>query len=336
MKRNIKFSRIILILFLLYCSPFPSKGTVSAMQWQATSSTIGYFTLPIFVSSSSYVYILTGSGYNNEEYQIATVNSDGSLSQWTSIFLGGSVDLHQSAGVLVNGVIYEIGGRGDQTGQLGANAFSYTIQSTGYLNPYVSQPNMNINRGSHACVASNGYIYALGGYTVISTNMYGQQFEGPTNTVEYSKISTNGNLNAWQYTSSLSADSGQIMGGWIFNGYIYVLSASGNIERAQQNADGTLGQWQITGSSPPAVGPPVLTSNTTIFIIGNGGVVSETKFSQGMLGNWMVTASPMDCSPSSGQSVVYINPYMYVVGGCADTVQFSSDILTDTPLFKDK
>lgn len=133
-----------------------------------------------------------------------------------------------------------------------------------------------------------------------------------------------------------------MMGGWALNGYIYVLSASGNIERAQQNGDGTLGQWQITGSPPPAVGPPVLTTSTALWVIGNGGIVSETKFINGMPGNWMVAISPM-VEPRSGDSAIYVAPYIYVVGGTrtsdgnpVNTAEFSSDSLTDALLFPDQ
>ena len=324
MKHKLTLTKVIIILMMLYYSPFPSKGTASATGWRATSSTVDYINFPILVSTSNRIYALTGHNAAWDWYEYATINADGTLSQWTNIYYDGSLATKNAAGVWVNGNIYWGGGRSNIYGLLANSVGAIPILPNGLFGTTIVQTHMNKSREHHACVYSNSYIYALGGYTEVSVT-WGGSVVAPTNTVEFAKETSGGRLGNWQYTSPLSADSGQMMGAWAANGYIYVLSATGNVERALQNPDGTLGPWQQIVQLPVA-GVPVLSQQNILFVIGNGGVVYYAKVDPltGEPGNWVLDPSPM-AFPVNGQSAIDVNGFIYVVGGNANLVQYSPD-----------
>ena len=326
--------KILTILIFLFYILFLYKGNASATGWRQTSPTFDYFSYPILISKSNFIYAFTGHNAYYQWYEYATTNQDGTLSQWSSIYYGGALALSKAAGAIGNGNIFYGGGRGQAFNIVNNDIAAIPILSNGLFGNYTVQPSMNERREAHTCIYSNGFLYMIAGNTAAYTPF---EVSGPSSTVEFAKETSIGRLGNWQFTNPLSLDSGVMMGGWVSNGYLYVLSSTGNVERALQNLDGTLGVWQKVGQVVPISGPPVLTENTTLFVIGNGGSVYRTGFSPtaGLTGNWIPDQSTMICHPY-GHNAISIGRFIYVVGGCGSEVEFSSDNLTEAPLYPDE
>jgi hypothetical protein len=184
----------------------------------------------------------------------------------------------------------------------------------------IDQP-LKTPRVGAAVVATNGYIYAIGGLS-----SYGPG--GELASVERAKINAGGSLDAWQETSPLTAVR-SFTTAVVVEPYIYVVggqrvgqAALASVERAQILPDGSLGSWEP--SSPmrfPRCNFAAVAIQRQIFALGGSnctGMVYDsvervTVNADGTLGQWRTTASLQ--SPRQRLAAVQDGSALYAVGG---------------------
>ena len=269
---------------------------------------------------------------------------------------------HGSA--IYNGYVYVVGG---QSSNSVANAVTGVYFAR--LNADGSLPttgvgvwsdagnNLPAKRTFHSVVASNGYLYAIGGMDETSA---------VKNTVYYAKINSNGTIGAWQ-TESDTITAVQGHRSFAYNGYLYVVGGSttsattgavSTVQYARLNADGSTGSWGTTtgigGSSLVSrYSPGVAVGNGYVYVAGgidSSGTVHSTVYlaklkSDGTIdagaynastnpGAWRTTnaISSGGTQPRYGLQLVASNGNLYVFGGTSGGSQtgvFSAQLQND-------
>lgn len=182
-----------------------------------------------------------------------------------------------------------------------------------------------------ATVATNGYMYTLGGVAASTA-------------VRSAPINSDGTLGSWTPTSSLNT-ARAYHGAAAWNGYMYVWggyntstnAATSSVEYAPINSDGTLGVWQTTTSMNTAVCRGATASyqgyiysfggsTTPTASCGNSsnGATSTVQYApikaDGTVGTWQTTTSIG--YGSSGQVIAPMagayGGYMYLMGGMSN------------------
>jgi hypothetical protein len=176
-------------------------------------------------------------------------------------------------------------------------------------------------RQAHDTVIANGYIYTIAGVA-----------SGPTvtGTVQYAKLSANGNVGNWNTTTSLPGNRSEASATYA-NGYIYVTGGSSadtsatvtnTVYYAKVNNDGTLGSWN-TSSNPLPVSiwsHKTVSYNGYLYVIdgvlSNSGVNNVVYYARlnadGSTGVWATTNVPGN---SAGNGVAIANGYVYITQG---------------------
>ena len=179
-----------------------------------------------------------------------------------------------------------------------------------------------------AAVASNGYMYTIGGTATGAT-------------VNYAPINSDGTLDSWTSTSSLAIPR-SYAGAAAYNGRIYVwggyntttAAATASVEYADIHSDGTLGAWQPAASMTTAVcraattaykgylyalgGSTTPSSGCTSSSTGGTNTVQYAPIlADGTIGTWQTTTNI--AYGTSGQVIAAMagaaGGYMYVLGG---------------------
>ena len=151
-----------------------------------------------------------------------------------------------------NNRMYLIGGKTSSGGVTSVTnaAQMADITATGKIGSWSSQTNLPYNDYAYGAQVYNDRLYLIGGASSIGG--------APLSSVYYNKISSNGALNSWVQTSSLTGgritEGGNFSSSW--GGYIYVsggcssTNASGyctatapDTQLASINADGSLDTW---------------------------------------------------------------------------------------------
>jgi len=243
-------------------------------------------------------------------------NNSGELQQWqTTTALPNPRWFSTSA--VANGYVYVIGGA-QASGDPRDTVYYAKINSDGTVGSWVESTNdLPTNLQAHSTVATNGYIYVIGGNngSGATTNVYG------------AKLNSDGSTSPWYPQPSIGAGSY-----WhktvAANGYIYGMggySGSGNYDdvvRAKVNSDGTLGTWTSLDDLPTGLQSfGTVVANGYIYVIGgyNGSTFSdEIHYAKingdGSLGTWNTDTDVLPLGLDSLQSVV-MNGYVYVIGG---------------------
>lgn len=217
----------------------------SLSPWQILTSTMSIPRIGFTgVAIDNYIYILGGQDdqWNQlSSIERAIINTDGTLGAWQ--FVGSMTTERKPAiAVATNDYLYIFGGS-DNNPQNWDNIERAAINVDGSLGAWqiMSAP-MSIRRPGLAVIAFNNYIYALGGYTTVSSS----------DSVEYTKINNDGTIGPWKIVTSMNIGRGSLSAVAI-DGYLYAIGGSltgplSSIERAPINADGTLGAWQYVNS----------------------------------------------------------------------------------------
>ena len=213
-KIKTRYKMIGYILIYMFCIIALPINTNAQCGWISTSSTQDYSRNDsIIFDANGYLYVVSGnrSDYN---YLYAQIHPDGTLSEWTSIrgpyFL---LTLYNLNGLKVANNLYTLGGisyNGIGISSYHNDVYKSGIGATGPLNDFIPQSGLKTARAACSAIYSNGYIYAVGG--MVCEPIQSGCLDGATNTVEYSKVSTDGSLGVWNYTSSLSTTQGFMYG----------------------------------------------------------------------------------------------------------------------------
>ncbi|MGH7234425.1 MAG: hypothetical protein ACREF7_03215, partial [Candidatus Saccharimonadales bacterium] len=279
--------------------------------WTATTSLLpGAVDFASTVTYNNYIYELYGTSVS-----YAPFNSNGSLGSWTatsSLPAGTSI----ATSVASNNFIYEIGGN---AGGVAVTTVDYApINSNGTLGSWTATTALPVATEYSTSIVYNGYVYEIGG---------GNTSSGPTSTVYYALINSDGTLGAWNTTTSLPSTTYQSTS-VVHNGYIYILggevqgSPGANVNYAPINSDGTLGSWTATTPLPTTpYGDTSVGYNGYIYEIGgynNTSYLSTVYYapinSNGTLGSWTATTSLLSTASYEATAVAY-NGYVYTLGG---------------------
>lgn len=309
---NVPKWSIVISLLLLSLLSKVSADTA----WLPTSSLNTSRITPSVFASNGFLFAIAGDP-TSQDYEYASTNTDGTLGSWT--FLTGDTYFGYDGlgSVAVGSTIYLLGGRGLDYGSYDyfGSCYRATITPSGALSSFVTDSNnLNLARSHFATVYCNGYLYVLGG--IVCDFEIVVCFDGFTNTVEFSQVSSDGSLGPWNYTSSLSSNAGMMYGGWASGSSIYVMGNVGVIEKADQNPDGTLGNWQLVSDTVPDLGPMVLTQDSFVYVIGNGGNVYKAIFdpTTQTIGAWAIDTRAV-VVPRFNHSAAAVGSNLYVVGG---------------------
>jgi len=257
-------------------SPNPGSGTCSG--WCTASD----YNLPdgranfSLIAYSGYLYAIggtsanctaaNGTGANGicKTVYIAKLGSNGEPRLWHPtdtnqanwVYWYKDTDLSTErayAGAAVyNNMIYLLGGETSSGATTAASIGAITPNGT--IASWTSSGNTVPSTNAYDATVQvyNGRLYVIGGSSGVGSV--------PTNTVWYSKISSNGSINTWQQTTSFT--TGRISGGTdtstIWGGYVYIsggcsaVNASGycttvqsDMQVASINADGSLDNWYV-------------------------------------------------------------------------------------------
>lgn len=252
-----------------------------------------------------------------------TYNScNGSVGSWGSTAsLKTGIDQANDTGVAYNGYVYLIGGEDPNNNETSSVVYA-PINANATLGAWSLTTALPSKDYMAASVASNGYVYLMGGYSPGVT----------TATVLYSTISSNGTLGSWTVTQQLPvAEYNQSAA--TYNGYIYSMGgensslnkSTSTVNYAQISSSGAITSWTPTQALPLALYQfGAVAYNGYLYALGgeylSGGFPepnNNTYYApinaNGTLGSWTSTTA-LALSYPSGPAVAY-DGYMYVVGG---------------------
>jgi len=205
-----------------------------------------------------------------------------------------------------------------------------STQSTGWVQQWQEVNHFSTPRRALTAVASPTHLYVIGG--IDNQGNY-------VTTVEYARIQKDGSLGPWQSTSSIRQGRFYLASA-IVGQYLFILGGGSgpvgdenmpiaSVERANINADGSLGQWEIVSHMQlPRRGLKTAVVENRIYAIGgySGVFLKSTEYAtvnqDGSLSNW--TVDPEEANMDRYiHSVAYIDGRIYLMGG---HVQNSSQI----------
>lgn len=283
---------LVLVMMCFVALSMSEEIASSTTGWQQTSSMISDRQAFGFIVGNGHAYALGGAGYYDfkSEIEMATVNSDQSLSGWTTI--GNLPTGMGRIGTLIIGdYLYVFGGslsNGDS-----ASVYKALINQDGTLGSWMLEANsMNYARADSGVTYFNGFIYVIGGCA------NGNRL----NKVEYAPVNSDGSIGTWTLASDMAYARWKTSA-VAANGYLYAIGGLGNayvsyIERAQIMNDGSIGSWSIVGNpfdNPDAM--IALEKDGYIYVIGgstgggNGTAIVQKALinSDGTLGSWIYT-----------------------------------------------
>jgi hypothetical protein len=233
----------------------------------------------------------------------------------------------KGATVTYNGYIYRLGG--STTGAVGgaiSTSYYAPLSANGTIgtwNPATNLPSTGTGIWGASAVAYNGYLYEWGG-----TNSAGTMQP----TVYYSQINSNGSLGTWVAAGNNPANASFGNVGVVYNGYLYQIGdatssapagAGTTSYFAPINANGTVGAWTATSTVTNARYLATATNgNGYVYLIGGTNTAGTTQTSiyyaelnsSGGLGAFN-TATTTLTTAVDGAAAIYINNYLFVLGG---------------------
>ncbi len=244
--------------------------------------TNGVYDLPVSLTGMSLVayngFLYAFGGINSGGSRVSTVYiaklgatgepqlwhpTGGSAAYWYSASLNGSTAKSYMAAVASNNRIYVLGGETNASPNGITTVEKADILPTGALDTWTTTGMQALPGGAgthmHSIQVYNDVLYTVGGFEGAKTSSANLR-----SSVYYSKLNSDGTMNAWQATNNFSAAGARAtMGGnfsTIWGAYIYVgggctaVNASGycttiasDVVLASINADGSLSEWNTIG-----------------------------------------------------------------------------------------
>jgi hypothetical protein len=280
-----------------------TTGTGAITIVSGNSSTSGGTSGAVTIDSGSTNAGTSGNIYigNTNAKLVQVGNSSAALGSWTNTvgqnMVISSVNQPRNGHgtVVYNGYVYVVGGQTGTLGSTATNTVMYaklradgTIPTSGvgiWANANAISVGGAQNRTKAGVVASNGYLYVIGGVDAAGTVQ---------STVYAAKINSDGSLGTWTSVASPGV-ARENVGTFAANGYIYAVGGSSTtanagavstVYYARQNADGTLGAWTTTqpiggGSPVNRRGASVVNANGFVYVIGGvdaAGTVQSTVY----------------------------------------------------------
>ena len=297
--------------------PLTAAASTGALQsWMPTTPLPSPLYMVNLSTAAYNGYLYTMGGHDANDNGTTTVNVSrigqcGSLGFWTATTPLPDVNDENDPAAISNGYAYVL--------TTGSSTVNYAkINADGTLGAFAGTAKLPVAVDSGPLVASNGYLYDIGG--LLFSN--GTQ----TSTVNYAKINSDGTLGSWARTTSLPQPLYQ-PSALAYNGYLYtiggaqlIIGTTSTVQFAKINADGTLGSWIAT---TPELSPhvtdyiPAAAANGYVYfwtdISPDTGAYYAKINSDGTIGNWTSTVSlPSTINNQGGASY---NNYLFSVGG---------------------
>lgn len=281
--------------------------------------------------SNGYLYIIGGfNGVYLNDVQAAALQPNGALGSFSTSTLPAPAR-SQHASAAWNGRLYVTGGFRTSTPNYLDTVEYASVITNGAVPPFSATNALTAARSNHATVASNGFLYLVGGSTTAAQN-----------DVQYATLNPNGSLGPFNPTSSF-VTARAMHCAVSYNGYLYVLGGiSGStylndVQRARLNADGTLQAFENPG---PAAAPRSFSTPRTrfgcvaaagyLYVLGGytgaaylNNVQRAPISADGTLGFFSATTS-LPATRWAPAAVAY-NGFLYVLGGYNGT--FTNEVL---------
>ncbi|MDX1252911.1 MAG: hypothetical protein IDH49_11805 [Gammaproteobacteria bacterium] len=228
------------------------------------------------------------------------------------------------AAAVAGDYLYVVGGIDDNDGYVRQTEYA-RINRDGTLGPWRITSSLNEGRFYLATVASDGYLYAIGG----ATGPRGDDNQ-PIASVERARINPDGSLGAWELANYLTTPRRGLKVVKHRN-HIYAIGGYNGIflksvERVDVRPDGTLGDWQLEKEAS-AIDRYIHSAailDGKIYLLG-GHVRSPDKMSYGdvemasigpgaALTPWQIERSSLQ-TPRFIASAFAMNGYLYMSGG---------------------
>jgi hypothetical protein len=333
----------------------PSDGTIT--DWSTTGNDVSGGTGAGFgghqvIAYNGYIYVVGGQGSANgfvATIQIARVNSDGSLGNWSASSNTFTSARNGLAAATYNGFLYVVGGCNNVL--CPSAGLQKDVQYTRITNGGRGMTEASSNKGSFttaraqaATATYNGYVYLTGGCSA-ATGIAG--CTASTNDTRYAQVGLDGSL-SWSALDSNVPTSRYGHTSVAYNGYLYVIGGCsstggtngfcttflGDVQRIQLNSDGntTGNSWGSAGSSliTPRYGLSATAYNGYMYVVGGCSTTSSGNCStaeqtveyaqinsNGSLGSWSATGGSGFTTGRFLQGAVAYGGKLYIAGGCS-------------------
>lgn len=272
---------------------------------------------------NGYIYSLGGeNGSSNPTTDVlyAPINPDGTVGNWTPTTSFSNARKYTEV-VVHNGYAYLINGEGPgsirlndiQIGKINSLDFPAGVGA------WTAPPLVPTARFAHAAVASNGYLYVMGGYNNFVAGGY-------LSDVRYAQLGADGSIGTWLQTVSLPGGRAYF-GATAYNGRIYIAgghngSSLNDVIYATIQGNGTLDSWSSPVTFTNArYGLGLAAYNGYLYITGGLGTApyhNDVQFAAidpntGAVGGFNPTTS-FAVNRAFHASIAY-NGYLYVIGG---------------------
>jgi len=297
-----------------------SNGTLNT--WQTTTALPNQIGNQSATRYNGYIYMVGNGGAASATIQYAPINSDYTLGSWTVITTALQTARTYTQLIAVNGYIYAIGGADGSSVPLTTVEYA-RINANASLGSFAYTSSLATGRARSTTVYQNGYMFAIGGNTNSANTT-------DTNTVEYTKLNTNGTMAAWQYNTSLP-ETLKNQAVTTYNGYIYSLGGTASGVRSitsyytaiNNGGSGAPGAWQAGSSFTTArANHGAVAANGYLYVFGGNdknstvvyGDVQYAKINDdGSVGTWASTTS-LSFVNAQFAATAY-NGYLYMLGG---------------------
>jgi N-acetylneuraminic acid mutarotase len=227
--------------------------------------------------------------------------------------------------------LYQAGGGSQMNGfSDGINVFYAQVHSNGTIGSWNSATPLPDGVCYGAGIAANGFLYVLGGINFDPE--YGAVY---SNIVYYSKINSDGSLDAWNITTPLPQIL-YFLSASVWNNTIYVVGGStgfaiaSNVYSAQIQSNGSLSNWTPQASLPLEIYSQTEAANGYLYVMGgteSNGDISQSVYStkinaDGTLAGWNQTTSLPQ--PESYFGAIAANGMIFSIGGYNGSVTTSS------------
>jgi MYXO-CTERM domain-containing protein len=215
-------------------APLNANGTVGT--FAATTSFTGIRQRLASAAYGGHLYVIggktSGGGPALADVQVATINTDGSLSTFVpTTSLATARWGHTS--VAYNGHLYIVGGHDNLSTNL-ADVQVATINADGSLGAFTPTSSFTTGRNSHSSVVYNGYLYVIGGFGAEALL-----------DVQAAPINADGSLGAFANTASLPAAT-FAHSSVAQDGFLYVIGGTASSALVSPiNTNGSLGGFSV-------------------------------------------------------------------------------------------
>jgi predicted RNase H-like HicB family nuclease len=266
-------------------------------------------------------YIYSIGGYSNAyqtTVQYAPLKTNGTIGTWaTTTVLPAARGFIMSSVATYGNYMYVVGGSADGTNGV-STVYYAKMHQDGTVGAWTAANALPANRLGAAVVVFNGRIYAMGGGTTSS---------GPTTTIYYAEINSDGGLTPWTTDGTVMPVTYSNASAIMANGKVYYMGGTNSGGTSQTGVyyatidplTGDVGSWTTNGTSLPTAtsSASAINYNGYVYIM-NGGVATyyyAPITSAGAIGTWSSQISMTPMTTRTGTATAEYNGYFYAMGG---------------------